>query len=708
MPLAVKIVITISENRAAGIITMARGNSMSAGARRHLQAAEMGQMALFQPEVKWVAPDLNTINLAGVKRLGIDTETHDPELQEKGPGFRWGAKPVGVSLATDDGRAWYLPTDHEGGGNLDRGLVQRFMKKLASEYRGELVGASLGYDLDGLSTCWGVEFTHVKVFHDVLVAEPLLDEWRDSYSLEAVAQTHLGLGKDEDLLREAASALGFGASDDAVKRNIHRMPAGVVGPYAQVDALRPLQILEKQLALLEADEQLPVYELERKLIPILVKMRQRGVPVNEAKVMKLRARFTKEVARWTKELKRLAGPKAELTEPLSFYRALEEKGIEVPRTKKTNAPSITKPFMEQYQNDPLVRVLLNGRKFNTLVTTFIDGQILGHLHKGRVHPTFKQGKDDEGGSLSRFAGSHPNMQFIPARESDWQEDQNIAPLVRGVFEPEQGEEWQRDDFSQIEYRFTAHFAVGRGAEEARDAYRNDPKTDYHKLTAQMLGVDPEDSKKRKRVKNTNFAKGYGAQPPKLALTFGCSVEEAEEFVREYEEKLPFTKDTFDACAYWAQRNGYVTTILGRKQRFPFWGPVRYQRKIPAAVFRDRAEAVHYWITSEEAQRGFRKYRGYSVRQVERVNTYMAMNRKMQGSSADLTKKSMVDAHEAGILDVIGPFLVTVHDELGSSIAKTKAADEAGRELTRIMENAIQLKVPVLVESDRGADWGACS
>jgi DNA polymerase I-like protein with 3'-5' exonuclease and polymerase domains len=688
-------------------------SKVSAGARRHLQAAEMGQMALFQPEIKWTAPDLNTINLTGVKRLGIDTETHDAELKTKGPGFRWGAKPVGVSLATDDGRSWYLPTDHLGGGNLDRGLVSKFMRKLASEYRGELVGANLGYDLDGLSTCWGVDFKHVKVFHDVLVAEPLLDEWRDSYSLEAVSQTHLGIGKDENLLREAAEALGFGASEDAIKRNIHSMPAGLVGPYAEADALRPLQILDKQLPLLEADDQMTVYEVERRLIPLLVRMRQRGVLINEDKVAKLRIRFVKEVARWTKELKRLAGPKAELLEVPALAAALQERGIEVPRTKPSRAypdgqDSITKPFLEQYQNDPLVRVILNGRKFNTLVTTFIDGQILGHLHKGRVHPTFKQGKDDEGGSLSRFAGSHPNLQFMPARESDWQEDQEVAKEVRGVFEPEQGEEWQRDDFSQIEYRFTTHFAVGRGAEEARQAYLNDPKTDFHKLTADMLGVDREDKKKRKRVKNTNFAKSYGAQAPKLALTFGCSVEEAEEFVREYEEKLPFTKDTFDACAYWAQRNGYVTTILGRKQRFPFWGPVRYQRKIPAAVFRDRAEAVHYWITSEEAQRGFRKYRGYTVRGIERVNTYMGMNRKMQGSSADLTKKAMVDADEAGILNVIGPFLVTVHDELGSSIARTKIADEAGRELTRIMENAIKLKVPVLVESDRGADWGACS
>lgn len=681
---------------------MPKSNSRT---RFHQQVAENGQSPLFQPKITWTVPP-ELPSLKGIKRIAIDTETKDPELKTKGPGFRRGAHIIGLAIGADDGRRWYLPTRHEGGGNfLDEGLVKRWAKAELGNFTGEVVGANLGYDLDALSTTWGVEIP-AKVFHDVLVAEPLIDEWRDSYSLEAVSQYHLGVGKEESELYQKAADYGF-TTPDAVKRNLWRLPAGLVGPYAEGDVDLPLRIIDVQLKKLEEDGQLPVYDMERRLIPILVKMRQRGVPVNMKKVDALRVRFVKETQKWLKVLRDYA-PGAELMEPDSFVQALRDRGIHPPLTKKTGVPSITKPFLEQYQNDPMVRAILNGRKFNTLVNTFIDGQIKGHYINGRVHPTFKQGKDDEGGSLSRFSGANPNMQFIPARESDWQEDQNIAPLIRGVFEPEAGEQWQRDDFSQIEYRFLAHFAVGQGAEEAREAYRNDPKTDYHKLTASMLGVDPEDKIKRKRVKNTNFAKGYGAQAPKLALTFGCSVEEAEDFIKEYEASLPFTKDTFDACARWAQRQGFVSTILGRKQRFPFWGPKKYLRQMPAKVFRTREEAHQYWVTSDEAKAGFRTYRGYPVRAVERVNTYMALNRKLQGSSADLTKLSMVKAAEAGILDVIGPFLVTVHDELGTSIARTKEADEAGRELTHIMETAIELKVPVRVESERGDDWGACS
>jgi DNA polymerase I-like protein with 3'-5' exonuclease and polymerase domains len=664
-------------------------------------------MSLFQPTITWTAP-AELPSLKGVKRIAVDIETKDLSLQEKGPGFRWGAYPIGLALGTDDGRRFYFPTDHEGGGNMDRGTIIRWAREELGSFHGEVVGAKLDYDLDGLSTCWGVNFPRDVVFHDVQVAEPLIDEWRREFNLDALSKDYLGEGKEEKALRDGMTQLGFGYNSDTIKRNLWRAPAGLIGPYAEGDVDRPLRIISQQLEKMEADGQMPVYEIERKLIPILVKMRQRGVRINVDKVEKLRVRFVKETQRWTKELKRIAGSRAELMEPESFYRALEERNIEIPRTKKTNVPSITKPFLEKYQNDPLVRVLLNGRKFNTLVNTFIDGQILGHLHNGRVHPTFKQSKDDEGGSLARFAGANPNLQFIPARESDWQEDKLIAPLVRGIFEPDQDEDWQRDDYSQIEYRLLTHFAVGRGAEEAREAYRRDPKTDFHKFVATMLGVHPEDKLKRKRVKNTNFAKGYGAQAPKLAETFGCSVEEAEEFIKEYDEKLPFATATFDACARWAEKQGYVSTILGRKQRFPFWGPKRYLRKVPGQVFRSREEAQHYWVTSDEARAGLRTYRGYPVRNVERINTYMAMNRKMQGSSADLTKKSMVDAYEAGVLDVIGPFLATVHDELDSSIPRTKIGDEAGKELTRIMEKAIILKVPVLVESERGSDWGKCS
>jgi len=662
--------------------------------REKLAIAE--QQPLFVPSSAWVAPDLPT--LRGVARLSVDVETKDPDLATMGPGVRRGARIVGLAVGVDGGPRWYFPVGHQGGGNLDEGLVRRWAKRELDPLAAEVVGHTLTYDLDFLAE-WGVTFPNATAFHDVAVAEPLIDEWRDEYNLDALSRDYLGEGKDEALLREAGAAYGFPAGK--LKGNLWRLPANLAGPYAEGDADRPLRIIAKQLPKLEAEGQAPVYEVERQLVPLLVEMRRAGVRVNIDKLERAREQFVAERDRWLAELKRLAGPRAELSDPESLVAALEAENVVVPLTPKTGRPSVTKVLLERYQTVPLVRVILNGRKFNTLIATFLDSQIAGHQINGRVHPTFKQGRDDDGGSLARFAGSNPNLQFIPARESEWQEDKAIAPVVRGIFEPEEGEDWQRDDASQIEFRLLTHFGVGRRIEEARQRYRDDPKTDFHKMTAEMLGADPEDKVRRKRVKNTNFAKVYGAMAAKLADTFGCSLEEAEAFVEEYEEKLPFVKDTFGAAAKWAQRQGFVSTVLGRRQRFPFFGPDNYQRRIPGRTFRSREEAVQHYL------RDGGTYRGRVPRRVERVNCYMALNRKLQGSCADIIKKAMVDARKAGVNRVIGPLKVTVHDELGSSVPRTLEGDAAGKELTRIMERAVELRVPVLVESARGPDWGSC-
>lgn len=664
--------------------------------KTHYRAvAANGQQPLFMPTSGWTPP-MSLPTLKGRKRIAVDLETKDPELKTKGPGWRRDARIVGLAVGIDGGDRFYLPVGHQGGGNLDERLVRAWAVDELNSFDGEVVGASLNYDLDGLAN-WGVTFPLARAFHDVQVAEPLLDEWRDEFNLDAISKDYLGgEGKDEALLKECAAAFGIVGRDN-IKINLWRYPASMVGPYAEADVDRPLRIFPLQEAKLREEELWPLYDqVERRLIPILVAMRRRGVRISVEKAHILRKRLVIMRDEQLQRLKRLAGAKAEFMEPESFYKSLEERGITVPRTPKTGAPSINKFLLERHEDDELVKCIQEGRKANTMINTFVDGQILGHQINGRIHPTFNQMKGDDGGTIARFSGSNPNLQFIPARDAE------LAPLVRGIFLPEEGEEWQRDDLSQIQFRLLANYAVGQGAEEARQAYRDNPKTDFHKLTANMLGADPEDKIRRKRVKNTNFAKVFGAQVPRLAVTFGCSLEEAEAFMKEYETKLPFVSKTFDRAGGWGQKRGYVVTILNRRQRFPFWGPKNYRRKGPTIpFFRSREEAVQYWI------RDGHTYKKYPVKMVERLNTYMALNRKMQGSEGDLVKKWIVDTHEAGITQVLGPMLITVHDENNNSVPRTKAGDEAGKEFARLGEVAIQMKVPVLVDSQRDEDWGRC-
>lgn len=654
------------------------------------------------PTSDWSPPaDLPQLKGRGVKRLGLDVETKDPDLKARGPGVRRGAKIIGLSVAVENGPKFYLPTGHSAG-NLDHRLVMEWAKEELNDLDCEIVGAGLGYDLDFLAE-EGITFPNVKVFHDVLIGEPLLDENKvGEYNLEAVAMEHLKEGKEETLLIEAGKAIGLSTMNQ-IKSNLWRLPSNLVGPYGETDADLPLRILPVQMKKLEAEGLLPVYEIERKLLPMLVKMRRRGIPVSEEKVMTLRAKLIEMRDRWLAEVKRIAGPSAELMEAASLAPALEARGIRVPRTPSSDQPSITKPMLERHQKDELVRAILNGRKVNTLINTFVDGQILGHLIKGRVYPVWNQIKGDDAGTVGRLSGSHPNMQFVPARDSPWQEEA-LSLLVRAAFLPEEGEDWQRDDYSQIEYRLLVHFAVGNGADEARRKYNEEPGTNFHNLCADFLKSDVSDKNTYRKIKVVNFCKVYGGGGDKVAQTFGCSLDEAEKFIELYDTELPFVRKSYEAASMWAGRRGYVTTILNRRQRFGEWGPARFRDEFPGKIFKDRESAFKHYITDKN------EYRGWPVRFVERIGTYKALCRKLQVSAADMMKKAMVDAEEAGITskDALGPFLITVHDELGSSVPRTPKGDEAGKELTRLMMNVVKLKVPVLVDSERGSDWGDTS
>jgi len=668
------------------------------------------QLPLWKPATRWLPPEeMPSLSTWRPKRIAIDVETRDPSLAaDLGPGVRRGGYIVGLALGIDLGPRFYFPVRHEGGGNMDPKMVMGWARDELNSYEGDVVGSNILYDLDYLAE-EGVTFGKVKAtgWHDVLLAEPMLDEHkRGRYNLDAVSLEHLGEGKDEEELRAFGLAYGWKTQKE-VKSNIWRLSGPEAGTYGEGDVDRPLRILPEQIRKLEADEQLHCYDLERELTPCLLAMRRRGVRVDMNAVDRADVILKREIAKWTRAVQRLAGT-SEFGSAEKLAPKLRERGLHYDMTaggeKAKPKPKVDKEFLEKNQGDELVDAIAMARRMFTLKNTFIDGAFRSYVVKGRIHPSFNQAKGDETGTVgSRFSGSDPNLQFIPTRESEWDEQLDfgdagtVSKMIRGCVCPDEGEDWQRDDYSQVEFRLLAHFAVGQGAEAARQRYRDDPKTDFHKLCAEMLGVDPEDKVKRKRVKNTNFGRLYGAQVRKLSVTFNCSEEEAQSFIDEYDRHLPFANKTMTTAAQWAQRRGYVVTVLGRKQRFPFWVPAFNGRgKVPLRL--------------EEARKRYGRYGddgAWISERLVRAKDYVALNRKLQSSAGELMKLAMRDAWRAGLCEpeALGPLLVTVHDELGSSVPKTKRGDEAGKELTRIMTNVAALKVPLLVDSARGTNWG---
>jgi DNA polymerase I-like protein with 3'-5' exonuclease and polymerase domains len=647
---------------------------------------DYNQMPLLTPDSTWMAPT-ELPNLTGVKNLAFDVETNDPQLRQLGPGVRRGAYVVGMSLGTDDGRRWYLPICHQGGGNLDERIVWRWARSELNAFCGNLVGANLVYDLD-FAAEQGVTFPNVHRFHDVQIAEPLIDEWRDRYNLDSLASDYLGDNKRESLLREAAEAYGFGDSMGDIKGNLWRLPAGYVGDYGEGDADLPLRILPLQLAKLEEQGLTELFDLESRLLPVLLGMRRRGVAVSIEQTEEVRERLVRERAEIMGRLKRLAGPKAELRASESFAEALKNRGLDVPLTPKTRKPQIQKAWLQSHAGDELVDLIIGGRAVDTIINTFIDGHILSHSINGRIHCEFNQLKrESDGGGISgtiaRLSSSSPNLQNLPKR------DQSFGALIRSIFRPETGERWGSCDLSQIEFRLLVHYAQGQLSDETRQRYCDDPATDFHQYVGTLLGVNMQDKSKRSQVKSTNFCKIYGGGAAKIATVAGCSLDEATVFMGQHEAAFPFVKQTTDLATRRAGSRGYVTTIYGRRQRFPLFEPVNNRQKVyPPLPYEQAREKYGHRIT--------------------RYQTYAALNRVLQGSAADMMKKAMVDIHESGVTEVLGSMLITVHDELNASMPDTPVGLEAMHEVQRMMQNAIGLRVPVLSELKIANNWGECA
>lgn len=623
------------------------------------------QLPLFVPECSWQAPAMSSLpSWKGAKRIGFDLETKDPLLKKLGCGARRpGGHVVGISFAIEDGPSFYLPIRHEGGDNMDAAQVLGYVREQAASYEGEIVGANIAYDLDWGAT-EGITFDRVKRIRDVQVAEALVDELQGQYSLEAIAQRHLGIGKAEGLLREAAAAYGLSA-----KKELWALPGRFVGEYGDTDAVLPLRILRLQERLIDEQDLWRIYDLESRLTPVLVRMRQRGVRVDQDRLAKVEAWCLAEERKALAALKHEVGVtvspdnvmNSALLEPV--FQAM---GVPMPRTPKTNKPSVNKAWLASVKHPALVH-LERARRINKVRATFVQS-VREHMVNGRVHCSYNQtitqeSEEDgvEGAGYGRLSCKDPNMQQQPAR------DPELGPMWRSIYVPDEGGLWASEDYSQQEPRLVVHYAeLSRleGAQEAGDRYRNDPSTDSHQMFADMAGIP------RKAAKNIYLGITYGMGGPKLCRSLELPTkmgphwktgeliemagDEGQALMDKVDRGAPFLRQLAKRCTKRAERKGFIVTVGGRHCRFPRDSTGRYD-----------------W-------------------------THKALNRLIQGSAGDQTKKAMVDADEAGFA-----LQLQVHDELDLTVADR---EEAMR-LKDIMEHCVKLTVPSKVDVEIGPSWG---
>ena len=607
---------------------------------------------IFKPQTEWLPPQ-DFPNLLKYDEIAIDLETKDPDLKTMGSGSITGrSKIVGIAVAVE-GWSGYYPIAHEGGGNMDIRMVLKWFQDVLNTPATKIFHNAM-YDVCFIKAA-GLKINGPIV--DTMIAGSLVDENRFRYDLGSMGRDYLGIGKNEAVLKETAELWGVDP-----KSEMYKLPAMYVGEYAEQDANLTLKLWQEMKKQMYHEDVEDIFKLETELFPCLVDMRFLGVRVDTQAAYELKQQLIEEEKECLQKVKKETSVDVQIWAARSIEKVFQKLNLPYDLTAKTHSPSFTKNFLQNHPH-PLVKQIARAREINKSHTTFID-TILKHQHKGRIHAEINQIRSDSGGTVTgRFSYNNPNLQQIPARNKE------LGPRIRSLFIPEEGCQWGCFDYSQQEPRLVTHYASLDGlygVDEVLNSY-NEGEADFHQIVSDMANIP------RGQAKTINLGLFYGMGKNKLQAELGVSKEDAEDLFRTYHDKVPFVKMLMESVMRRAQDKGRVRTLLGRRCRFNLWEPNQF--------------GIHKALPHEEAL----AEHGPGIK---RAFTYKALNKLIQGSAADMTKKAMVDLYKEGIIPHI-----QVHDELDISVNNN--ADK----IKKIMESAVELEVPNKVDYESGPNWG---
>jgi DNA polymerase I-like protein with 3'-5' exonuclease and polymerase domains len=609
-------------------------------------------------------------DLTGYKEVAVDLETYDPNIKTLGPG--WARKDghiIGIAVAAGEYKG-YFPIRHENSHNLDPKFTMRWLKKQMSVPDMNVIMHNATYDA-GWMRAEGVEIKGRII--DTMITGALVNENRWSFGLDAMARDFVALRKNEKLLQAAAKEWGVDP-----KAEMYKLPPKYVGAYAEQDAVATLKLWQALKIELEDQELWHIWDIENGLIPCMLDMRTQGVRVDLDKAERNKKLIRKQSKLLRGKIEKAAGMEVDIWASASIQKMFDKLGMEYPRTEikenedtgKTTggAPSFTKAWLNNHPAE-VCQQLVKLREYDKADATFIDS-ILRHEHNGRIHTELHSTRRDEGGTVTgRFSSSNPNLQQIPARDPD------IKKMIRGLFIPEEGMKWGSFDYSSQEPRLLVHFAASvpsalrsHVVDNVVDEF-NSGDVDLHQMVADLAGIT------RKQAKTVNLGIMYGMGVAKLADQLGIPAGDAKDLIKRHRSKVPFVKQLADMATKQADKNGQIRTLLGRKCRFHLWEPLKFGVGKP--------------LPHEEALKEYGK-------DIKRAFTYKALNRLIQGSAADQTKKAMLDCYNEGLTPML-----TVHDELCFNIE----SQEQTARIKEIMETGVPLKVPSKIDVDIKEDWG---
>jgi DNA polymerase I-like protein with 3'-5' exonuclease and polymerase domains len=516
------------------------------------------------------------------------------------------------------------------------------------------------------------------------VRSALINEHEHSFSLDALAKKYLNAAK-VDIYEDLAKLFGGKPTREVQMANLHRAPESLAGRYAIEDPVLAIKLWLWQEDEIKRQELGQVWDLERKITPILCKIERRGVRVDEDRARRSMATVDMKIITAQANLDQIAGKamnansppqmrtlfgvqKADSTTPKG-YEWHTDKGFLLPMTE-TGAPSIGKDTLVilSEQGDQRAKQVLTLRKM-IKAKSFLKDHILGHAVNGRVYPNYNQTRGDNelGTGTGRFSINDPALQQIPSRDVD------IAEIARSCFLPEIDHDWCCADWAQMEFRVFAHYTKDPNILRA---YQDDPDTDYHQIVSDITGIP---RKPRfagdANAKQINLGMVFGMGMGKMAYEMGLDYTvrygddgrewfnagpKAQEVFNTYHSSIPGVSKLLSQASSIAKSRGFVQTIMGRHLRFPGG---KYTHKAGGLVF--------------------------------------------QGSSADCMKQKMVELWP--ICEAEGaPMLLSVHDELDFSVPK--GSSQLVARIKEVLETfdgercPIKLRVPIKSSVEVADNW----
>jgi DNA polymerase I-like protein with 3'-5' exonuclease and polymerase domains len=643
------------------------------------------------------------LDLNGVDTVAIDIETYDPNLKTKGLGaIRKDGFICGIAVATGNDLA-YFPLRHSDTDidyqRIDK-IWQVLNKKIFQNENITKVFHNAMYDV-----CWIRAVTGMKMkgkIVDTMIAASVIDENRFKYSLDALSKDYLNEEKYKYDLQQKTLEWSGGTVKDPMT-NMHKLPASIVKEYAKQDVNLTYKLwklfdkkIDEVLYTKDDGEQKTcrqIFELETKLFLCLVDMKFKGVRIDVAKAIAFGRHLKKRRDQIIKAIENITTVKVDIWAAASIKKLLDHLHIkDYKMTPKSKMPQLPKDYLRTHNNKCL-RMIAKAREYDKAVNTFIEG-LLEYVHEGRIHADINQIRSDTGGTVTgRFSMSNPNLQQIPAKGY-------IGTKMRELFIPEEGCKWGSFDYSQQEPRIVVHYAIKLGlpgTEGLKDEFDRDD-ADFHQIVADMANIS------RKQAKTINLGLFYGMGRIKLQRELGLDQRQARDLFNEYHSRVPFVKQLSQELIDFAKENRLLFTLYDRFCRFDKWETTNKEwnpetnrfNEVPLYTKEQAMEAFKAEMLDKYKENKIEaNYMDYFDRYYTPAFTYKALNRLIQGSAADMTKKAMVDLHEKGIIPHI-----QIHDELCFSIT-----DHEPELIKNVMEQTIPLEVKNKVDFESGPNWG---